>query len=71
VADKPVPHARLEQAWIQADELFVYLDAGNDEQSKPEQPPAVPDNPGVPLDDKAKAKLDGIWDATNGPRFLQ
>ena len=31
----------------------------------------MPDNPDVPLDDKAKAKLDGIWESTNGPRSLQ
>ena len=71
MADKPVLHARREQAWIQTDKFFVGLGAGHEERGKPEQPSAVPDNPDARLDDKVNAKLDGIWEATNGPRFLQ
>jgi hypothetical protein len=71
LADKPIYHSRLKQAWVAADKFFTAQEKLDDEEDKPEVAPAAPpDNPEAPLGEHERAKLQHAWEANNGPKFL-
>ena len=71
MADKPIYHSRLKQAWVVADKFFTAQEKLDEEEDKPEVVPAAPpDNPEAPLMEHERAKLQHAWEANNGPKFL-